>query len=214
MNQAASESIPRAAGRTTRSTPSAPRPRLRSQSAATRRSPSSRRASASGSTTKSFCVPCPLRNSIPPIPTSLLPQRRQYLIGKVDRSRVEPLDPGVPAKPLPLFAHEPACGLCRLGGSRGKVSRPVDGGKHLLVTERAGSRGPPAKPTFEQSPHLCHQPCSEHALYPGIDTRVQLRRALIQPDQSHTVERRPRRGEIRGERPTGDLDHFQCPHHP
>src|SRR5437763_8177552 len=92
---------------TTRSTPSAPRPRLRSHSARTRLPVRSSTPSGSGSTTKSFSVPCPLTNSTPATRTRLRVEMRAHRAEEVFPPGVEPGDTGVPAEPGPLPADEP-----------------------------------------------------------------------------------------------------------
>src|ERR1700754_624115 len=116
-----------AAQRTTRSTPSAPRPRRRSQSAATLAGVRSRVASGSGRTTKSFSVPWPLLNC-----TSRAYLGRQYRHGAAEEAGgggVEPVDAGIATEPGALAAHEPAGGADRLHRGAGVIPRAVESGK-------------------------------------------------------------------------------------
>src|ERR1700719_2509228 len=85
----------------TRSTPSAPRPRRRSHSAATVAGVNDSRPSGSGNNTKSFCVPWPLANITGSGYVAPYPQR---VIDVVGGAAVEPGDPVVAAKPRPLPA--------------------------------------------------------------------------------------------------------------
>src|SRR5579875_3838198 len=90
----------------TRSSPSAPRPRRRSHSAATAAGVSANAASRSANSTKSFSVPWPLANSTcsgygPPHPQRRLRELRG--IGRV--TDVDPVNAVVAAKPRPLPAH-------------------------------------------------------------------------------------------------------------
>src|SRR5258707_10152534 len=83
----------------TRSTPSAPRPWRRSQSAATAAGVNAKRPSRSGNNTKSFCVPWPLANItcsgyVPPYP-----HRALDIVGG---AAVQPPDAVVAAEPGPL----------------------------------------------------------------------------------------------------------------
>src|SRR5438067_6729259 len=150
MNHSPADGSSSAAARTTRSTPSAPRPRRRSHSAATLAPVSSRRPAGSGSSTKSFCVPCPLRNSIPPIGTRLLGHSVEDACGQVVESPVEPLDPAIAPEPGPLPPDEPSRRLCgrRRGGL--EVAFAVQLRDHLLVAERARRRLALAQPTRQQ----------------------------------------------------------------
>src|ERR1700752_2430611 len=91
-----------AAAFVTRRTPSAPRPRRRSHSAATAAGVNDSRPSGSGSSTKSFCVPWPLANItysgyVPPYP--------QRALDIVVSRAVEPRDAVVAAEPRPLAAN-------------------------------------------------------------------------------------------------------------
>src|SRR6266508_3330865 len=143
MNQSAP--VPGAA-RTTRSTPSPPMPRCRSQSAATRCGVSSIAPSGSGSSTKSLPVPCPLANRM----TAIMHRLRD----QVGVGRVEPADPRVAAEPGPLPAYEPPGGADRLGVRGGLVVLAGQEAQHLLVAE-GPARGPArAEPGRVQGPHL------------------------------------------------------------
>src|SRR5690606_37842702 len=127
----------------TRSTPSAPSPRRRSHRAATPAGVNVNRASGSGSTTKSFSVPCPLANLTA---SGYVPPGRQGPFDVVGGGAVQPDDPVVPAEPGPLPAHVaagadegafPGLGQ-RLPRRRLRCgTRPgVQRGQHLGVTQR------------------------------------------------------------------------------
>src|ERR1700754_1347549 len=123
-----------AAQRTTRSTPSAPSPRRRSQSAATLVGVRSRVASGSGSTMKSFSVPWPLLNC-----TSrayLGCQRGHGAVEEAGGGGVEPVDAGVATGPGALAANEASGGANRLRRGAGVVPRAVESGDDLLVAQR------------------------------------------------------------------------------
>src|SRR5271166_801933 len=90
-----------------RSTPSAPNPRRRSHTAATREAVSVSTASRSGSSTKSFCVPWPLAKITS---SGYFPPRAHRAVDESGAvcggfDRVEPVHPVVATKPRPLPSH-------------------------------------------------------------------------------------------------------------
>src|ERR1700754_4328728 len=118
----------------TRSTPSAPRPRRRSHSAATAAGVNDSRPSGSGSSTKSFCVPWPLANItfsgyVPPYP--------QRVVDVAERGPVEPRNAVVAAEPRPLTADVAASAEeGRLAGGR-SVAAAVEVVDDLRIAQRS-----------------------------------------------------------------------------
>src|SRR4029077_18853263 len=116
----------------TRNTPSAPKPRRRSHSAATAAVVNDSRPSGSGNSTKSFCVPWPLANItgsgyVPPYP-----QRALDIVGG---ATVEPPDAVIAAEPRPRRA-DIATGAeeGRVAGGR-SVPAAVEVGDHLGIAQ-------------------------------------------------------------------------------
>src|SRR5882757_1703260 len=207
MNQPSPEPAKTLLG-TTRSTPSAPRPRRRSHSAWTRLSVRSSVPSGSGSSTKSFSVPCPLTNSIP--------TRSEYRadgLGQVGASAVEPGDALITPEPGPLPPNEATGGAGDLGGGGLDVVGAVEVGEHLLVAE--GPRGGEAvtKAKALQGSDLVDEPGLEHELHPKVDPGVQVGDVTVDADLHGPVPRLAPLGHGRGERPAGELDDLQGPHH-
>src|SRR6516162_2957494 len=85
-----------------RSTPSAPNPRRRSHTAATRAVVSTSPASRSGNSTKSFWVPCPFAKITS---SGYLAPGPQRAVDESDALGVEPMHPVVTTKPRPLPPH-------------------------------------------------------------------------------------------------------------
>src|SRR4051794_25213390 len=93
----------------TRITPSAPSPERRSQIARTNSGVTSRVPAASGSSTKSFSVPCPFTKAMPSATMSRLRRGDQpvHCGDQVGLGGVEPLDPSIAPEPGSLPANEP-----------------------------------------------------------------------------------------------------------
>src|SRR5689334_21264675 len=124
---------------TTRSTPSAPRPARRSHRRCTSSGVSSREPSGSGSSTKSFSVPCPFRKR------TLSPYGGEGLGEQVGLG-VEPGDAGVAAEPGALALHEPVRRGHGLRLRRLLAEHPVELRERLLVAQRLRRRHPVAEP--------------------------------------------------------------------
>src|SRR5262245_43671196 len=135
----------------TRSTPSAPRPRRRSHSAATVADVNDNRPSGSGNSTKSFCVPWPLANItrsgyVPPYPQRVL-----------DVVRFLALEPGnavVAAEPRALTTDVAAGAEKGRPASTRTVPAAVEVGDHLGVSQSAGGGDAVAQSCIQQGPHL------------------------------------------------------------
>src|ERR1700739_1273492 len=148
-----------------RSTPSAPNPRRRSHTAATRAAVSVSSASRSGSSTKSFCVPWPLAKItssgyLPPGP-----HRAVDDAGAVGGG--DPLHPVVPEKPGPLPSHVASGAHVRLLARTGELIRPsagVERRQHLGVPQGARGGDPVAQALAQQPPHLVDQAQIEHRI--------------------------------------------------
>src|SRR6476659_5493000 len=125
-------SRPAAPARVTRSTPSAPRPRRRSQSAVTAAGVTDNRPSGSGNSTKSFSVPWPLANITCSGYVAPYPQRVFDVVGSVP---VQPNDAVVTAEPRAL-ATDIAAGAeeGRLAGGR-PIAALVEVGEHLGISQ-------------------------------------------------------------------------------
>src|SRR5689334_6827148 len=152
-----------AAAVVTRSTPSAPSPRRRSQSAATAAGVSDSLPSGSGSSTKSFSVPCPLANFTSSGYVSPYPQR---VFDSVGARSVEPGDAVVTAKPRPLTADVAARSEERRFARRRSVTAVVEIGDHLCVSQRPGRRHTLPQPAVQQCADLPHEPVGEHRVGP------------------------------------------------
>src|SRR6516225_247178 len=131
--------------RTTLSTPSPPTPKCRSHSAATRPGVSSSSSSKSGTTTKSFPVPCPLANRmnsmlvraagawcVRPLAPVGRPDGRQRAFNEVGTDR-DPHDSGIAPEPRLLAPDEPPCRLDRLRRGRRLVPLANEKAEHLCV---------------------------------------------------------------------------------
>ncbi len=163
--------------RTTRSTPSAPMPRRRSQSAATRPGVSSSAPSGSGRMTKSLPVPWPLMNCTPdhpevspavtdprrafancvthpclPEPPRTRPNYRQRGREQIRSGGVQPGDPGITAEPGPLPADEPPGGPYGLGPRLRFGEFTVEQPQHLLVPECPAGGTPGPQPPRRPAP--------------------------------------------------------------
>src|SRR5919112_4485152 len=144
MNHSASPAWSATSGaaelRTTRITTSAPIPARRSASRRTRSADRCNRPSGSGTRTKSFSVPCPLRNRSCSLtgPSSVIAGRADDVQGageQVRRVVRQPGDAWVAAKPGLLAPREPpgqACGLV-LGLLR--IEASVELGERLRVAD-------------------------------------------------------------------------------
>src|SRR6516165_7614897 len=150
-----------------RSTPSAPNPRRRSHTAATRASVSTSSASRSGSSTKSFWVPCPLAKITR---SGYLPPRPQRAVddaGTIGTPsfRVEPVHPVVPAKPRPLPAHVASgaqvCLLPRITEFVGTTAR-VERRQHLRIPQGPRGGDPVAQALAQSCAYLVDQALIEH----------------------------------------------------
>src|SRR5687767_12007149 len=159
MNHSASSAMDAAAGsaaqRTTRSTPSAPSPACRPQIAATRVGVSSRAPSRSGTSTKSFSVPCPFAaRMVPRLRVGAAPGRRHVevlcdLDGPAHQRRVvmaEPVHARVSAEPGFLAAGEAPGGPDRLleGALLGPLAREVP--QYVRVAQGAAGGSPLGEP--------------------------------------------------------------------
>src|ERR1700761_5898906 len=144
----------------TRSTPSAPRPRRRSHNADTTAGVSVSAASRSSSTTKSFWVPCPLAKRI--TCSGYVPPRLQRRAGVPGRSRIQPVDAVIAAKPRPLPSHVAARADERRLPGRVTVSARIEVGENLRVAQRPGRGDAVAQATAEQCDHLVDQAFGEH----------------------------------------------------
>src|SRR5690242_5824907 len=143
----------------TRRTPSAPRPRRRSHRAATAAAVSDSLPSGSGSSTKSFCVPCPLANItssgyVPPYP--------QRALDGVGFAAVEPGDAVVAAEPRTLTTDVAAGAEVGELAGRAAVAAVVEVGDHLGVAEGARRSDAVAQALRQQRLHLGHQAVVEH----------------------------------------------------
>src|ERR687898_136628 len=186
MNHSAAPAIGAASGcavaRTTRSTPSPPIPARRSQSRCTRSSGRSSSPSGSGSSTKSFSVPCPLTNRVtppgygPPGPSRRSAGRAvsrsagqpsgrsalgpsagrggEGLLHQVRGSGVQPHHPGVAAEPRLLPPGEPPGGPHRL--VPGLLVGPLAGqvAQDLGVAKGPRRRGSLAQTLLGETTHL------------------------------------------------------------
>src|ERR1700754_2074864 len=146
----------------TRSTPPAPRPRRRSHNADIAADVSVSAASRSSSTTKSFWVPCPLAKRI--TCSGYVPPRPHRRVGVPGRSRIQPVDAVIAAKPRPLPSHvAPRADERRLAG-RVAVSARIEVGENLRIAQRPGRGDAVAQATAEQSGHLVDQAFGEHCV--------------------------------------------------
>src|SRR5690349_11342740 len=211
-----------AAAVVTRSTPSAPSPRRRSQSAATRDSVRLSSACGSGSTTKSFWVPWPFAKFtcsgyVAPRPLGGVDERRTRRRGR--RADVEPLHAMIPAKPGPL-APDVAAGaeegllarLPELIGAGARRTALIQRRHDLGVAQRARSGGPVAQAPVHQRDHLADQALVEHRVGAPGQPLIEKCCVAIQPDDGGVP---PGGADLRrggGERLTGQLDHFQGSH--
>src|SRR6185437_5020243 len=197
----------------TRSTPSAPSPRRRSQSAATRDSVRRSAACGSGSTTKSFWVPWPFANFTCSGYVAPRPRRAVDEAGTI--GGVEPVHPVVTAKPRPLPSHIASGAheglLARLAQSIRSAAR-IERRDHLRVAQGAGGGDPVAQTPLEQRGDLADQTLVEHRVGTPGEPFIENRCVTIQPDDDGVP---PRCADLwcRGaERLAGQLHHFQGPH--
>src|SRR4051794_27024866 len=204
MNHSASSAVPAASGclaaRTTRSTPSAPIPRRRSQSAATSDGVRSSCPSGSARTTKSLPVPWPLVKSSCTPPSSRSHRGGgQGGLREIGRGAVEPDNACVAPKPLALPPDEPPRRELRLGA--GVLLGAVAGEERedLLVAEgRPGGTALAQAAPFQRS-DLVDQARGPHEVDPPVDAVVQVRGVPVDAEL-HGVVVRPRLGQGRGER--------------
>src|SRR5712675_2354780 len=187
----------------TRSTPSAPRPRRRSHSAATAAGVNDCTPSGSGNSTKSFCVPWPLTNItcsgyVPPYP--------HRVIDVVVGAAVEPGDPVVAAEPRPLAADIAAGTQESRLASVHAVPAAVEVGDHLGVSQRPRRGDAVAQASAEQRPHLADEAVGEHLVRPQRQPLVEKRCVPIQSDYRGVPSRRADHRRRRCERLSGELD--------
>src|SRR6476661_1653275 len=183
MNHSASrdwartDSSVESAVRTTRMTPSAPRPACRSAIRCTWAGVSSSEPSRSGTMTKSFSVPWPLvkrvmsgilRHAVSDLRIRLA-NRRERPVEQVGRGRVEPDDARIRAEPRLL---SPGVATRRLSGvapRRGLVEVTVDDCDGLAVADGPTGRYAVTQADAEQGLGLGPQTVLPHALDPPVD---------------------------------------------
>src|ERR1700736_2262980 len=149
----------------TRSTPSAPRPRRRSHSAATTSGARESFASTSSSKTKSFCVPWPFAKITC---SGYVPQGPQHGVDEPTTScAVQPLDTVVAPEPRPLPSHIAPGGDERQLACSQQRWLPIGGlerGDRLRVTQRPRCRHTVTQARLQELGHLVDEPAIEHSL--------------------------------------------------
>src|SRR6478735_5301665 len=173
-------------------TPSAPMPARRSQIARTSAGSSSKVSAASGSSTKSFSVPCPLTKAMPSATSASLRRGQQHLDGvdQVAAGSVQPGDTSIAVEPGPLAPDEPAGGPNRRRYRLGSRRAALDHVQKLWITQRAGRGAALPQPTTEQRPDLGLQAGVDHPLDPLRQVRVQRRCLEVEADQQGVELRR------------------------
>src|SRR5882724_9457736 len=116
-----------------RRSPSAPRPRRRSHSAATASGASCSFASTSANSTKSFSVPWPLAKITC---SGYVPPGGDRVLDDVGVSTVEPADPVIPTEPRPLATHVTTGADERRLARRRTVATSFKLSEHLCIPER------------------------------------------------------------------------------
>src|SRR6478609_5519790 len=163
----------RSAG-TTRMTPSPPMPARRSASHAARAAVRSRAPSRSGTSTKSFSVPCPLvkvsGSAMRTIVGHVLDDPVDQVV-PVALERIEPGDPRVRAEPRLLAAHQPPGAQGGVGDGILERARAVDDGERLGVADGSARGAALAQADVDERAGLVDQAGLEHphrtALDPG-----------------------------------------------
>src|SRR6478752_5823489 len=186
-------SVPPSRIGTTRMTPSAPMPALRSHRARTRPAVRSRTSSGSGRSTKSFSVPCPLTNSGADagVDTALAyggaGHRLQGAIRQVGAGGIQLDHPGVASEPGSLPADEPPRRL------RGRRDRLLDAGRtvqyleELCVTQGPGGGHAAPQPPPVQPPDLFEQSVVDHPVHPPIQALVEFTRFPIEQQLDRVI---------------------------
>src|SRR6478672_2966008 len=171
MNQRAEPAWARTAGSsarsagTTRMTPSPPTPARRSARAAARAAVRPRAPSRSGTSTKSFSVPCPLVKVSRSAMRTIVGHVLQHPVTQVVRvvlERVEPRHPRVGPEPRLLATHEPPSAQRGVGDGILERARAVDDGERLGVADGPARRAPLAQAEVDQAPGLLDQARLEH----------------------------------------------------
>src|SRR6478672_5637384 len=204
--------------RTTRMTPSAPRPACRSAMRCTWAGVSSSEPSRSGTRTKSFSVPWPLVKRVMSAILGYavrhlricLANRRQSPVEQVRRGGVEPHDPGVGTEPRLLSPGVAPRRLGCLGPRAGLVELAVDDGDRLAVADGPAGRDTVTQTAVEQCLGLCAQPLLPHPLDPSLDALHEDLAVHPQPED-HCGRDELASGHRRTEWTTGQLDDLERP---
>src|SRR6478672_7704289 len=182
MNQRAEPAWARTVGSSARSagtmrmTPSPPTPARRSARAAARAAVRPRAPSRSGTSTKSFSVPCPLvkvsRSAMRTIVGHVLEDPVDEVVPGFGEG-VEPGDPGAGPEPRLLAAHEPPGAQRGLGDGILERRRAVDDGQRLGVPDRPARGASLAQAVRDEPAGLVDQPGVEHPAGPTVDAGVE-----------------------------------------
>src|SRR6187200_3677634 len=192
MNQRAAPAWARTAGSsarsagTTRMTPSPPTPARRSARAAARAAVRPRMPSRSGTSTKSFSVPCPLvkvsRSAMRTIVGHVLDDPVDEGVPGTCEG-VEPADSRVGPEPRLLAAHQPPGAQRGVGDGILERGRAVDDGERLGVADRPARRASLAQAERHEPAGLVDQPGVEHPTGPAVDAGIERLAVGAQADE-------------------------------